>query len=73
MSAQRNTEAQREFTFAFLARESHVSIAEVAQLYAEERARLAAGARITGYLAVLTLRNVRATLLARTKAGRSIP
>ena len=73
MSAKRNTEAQREFTFAFLARESHVSIDEVAQLYAKERERLGAGARITGFLAILTLRNVRATLLARTKASRSIP
>jgi hypothetical protein len=73
MSTKRNTEAQREFTFAFLARESHVSIDEVAKLYEKERERLGAGARITGFLAILTLRNVRETLRKRNHATSSIP
>jgi hypothetical protein len=73
MSTKRNTEAQREFTVAFLARESQVSIDEVAQLYEKERERLAVGARNTGFLAIIALRNVRETLRMRSHATSSIP
>ena len=73
MSTKRDTEAQREFIFSFLARESHVSIDEVAQLYEKERERLAVGAQITGSLAILTLRNVRERLRKRSHATSSIP
>jgi hypothetical protein len=45
-----------------LAREAHVPIEQVAQLYAHELAGLTAGARITGFLTILTTRAVREIL-----------
>jgi len=45
-----------------LAREAHVPIEQVAQLYARELAVLTAGARITGFLTILTTRTVREIL-----------
>ena len=42
-----------------LAREAHVPLDTVAQLYAREWAALAAQARITTFLPILTLRKVR--------------
>jgi hypothetical protein len=45
-----------------LARQAHVSIEQVAQLYAHELAVLTAGARITGFLTILTTRKVREIL-----------
>ena len=45
-----------------LAREAHVSLDTVAQLYAREWAALAARARITTFLPILTTRKVRAIL-----------
>jgi hypothetical protein len=45
-----------------LARESHVPIEQVAHLYARELAVLTAGARITGFLTILTTRKVREIL-----------
>jgi hypothetical protein len=48
-----------------LARESHVPIDHVAQLYEREWAALTAGAHITGFLTILTIRNVREILRQR--------
>ena len=48
-----------------LARESHVPIDQVAQLYELELTALKAGARITGFLTILTTRKVRALLRQR--------
>jgi hypothetical protein len=45
-----------------LAREAHVPIEQVAQLYAHELAVLTAGARITSFLTILTTRKVREIL-----------
>jgi len=45
-----------------LAREAQVPIEDMAQLYAREFAVLAAGARITSFLPILTTRKVRAFL-----------
>ena len=45
-----------------LARQSHVSIDQVAQLYERELAALKVGARITGFLTILTIRKVREIL-----------
>jgi hypothetical protein len=42
-----------------LARQSHVSIEQVAQLYERELTALKVGARITGFLTILTIRKVR--------------
>ena len=65
MSAQRSKESQRRRICEFLARESKAPIEDVVHLYESEWARLALGARMTDYLAILTLRNVRKLLLAR--------
>ena len=45
-----------------LAQESHVPIDVVRPLYKAEWAKLAMGARITAYISVLTMRNVRRML-----------
>jgi hypothetical protein len=45
-----------------LARDARVPLETVSQLYAREWAALAAGARITNFLPVLTIRKVRAIL-----------
>jgi hypothetical protein len=53
-----------------LARESHVSIDHVAQLYEHELAVLKAGARITSFLPILTIRKVREILRQRRHPAR---
>ena len=53
-----------------LAREAHVPLDDVAQLYARELAALTAGARITSFLPILTTRKVRAILRQRCHASR---
>ena len=52
-----------------LARESHVPIDQVAQLYEHELAVLKAGARITSFLPILTTRKVREILRQRQSSG----
>lgn len=47
----------------WLAKEAHLPFDAVARLYDEEWARLEAGARITGFLPVIALRNLRERLL----------
>src|SRR5438128_11249920 len=54
--------AAHEGAIEALAREAHVPIEQVAQLYAHELAVLTAGARITGFLTILTTRAVREIL-----------
>ena len=49
----------------FLAQESHVPINVVTPLYKAEWAKLAIGARITAYISILTMRNVRRLLRQR--------
>ena len=53
-----------------LAREAHVPLDDVAQLYACELAALTAGARITSFLPILTTRKVRAILRQRCHPNR---
>jgi hypothetical protein len=65
MNAQRGKESQRRRICEFLARESQAPIEEVVRLYESEWARLAREARMTEYLAIVTLRNVRKLLRAR--------
>lgn len=54
-----------------LAREAHVPIDHVAQLYERELAMLTVGARITGFLSILTLRKVRDILRQRSHPARA--
>ena len=49
----------------FLAHESHVPINVVSPLYQAEWAKLEIGARITAYISILTMRNVRRMLRQR--------
>jgi hypothetical protein len=53
-----------------LAREAHVPLDDVAQLYARELAALTAGARITSFLPTLTTRKVRTILRQRCHPNR---
>jgi len=62
--AQRDVEA--------LAREAHVPLDTVAQLYAREWAALAAQARITTFLPILTTRKVR-TILHQQPSPAGVP
>ena len=55
---------------AVLAREAHVPLDDVAQLYAREFAALTAEARITSFLPILTTRKVRAILRQRCHPRR---
>lgn len=54
-----------------LAQASHVPIDHVAQLYAHELAVLTVGARITGFLPLLTVRKVREILRQRSHPARA--
>jgi hypothetical protein len=63
MSAQRSKQIQQQQgACELLAREWQVPIDDVKRLYEDEWGRLAHGARMTGFLAILTLRNVRTSL-----------
>jgi hypothetical protein len=52
-----------------LARESHVPIDQVAQLYEHELTGLKVGARITDFLTILTTRKVREILRQRQSSS----
>jgi hypothetical protein len=65
MHAQPRKRSHQERAIEFLAQESQVPIDEVTRLYKDEWAGLEDGARVTGFLAILTTRNVRATLRRR--------
>jgi hypothetical protein len=54
--------AAHEGAIEALAREAHMPIEQVAQLYARELVVLTAGARITSFLTILTTRKVREIL-----------
>jgi len=53
---------EHERAIEFLAQEAHVPIHVVKPLYKAEWTRLAIGARVTAYLSILTMRNVRRML-----------
>ena len=68
MHAEHNKQSHQGPDVEFLARESHVSIDEVARLYGKELAKLQIGARIQGFLPILAIRNVR-EMLRQRKVG----
>jgi Protein of unknown function (DUF3562) len=70
MYTDRSKGSYQQRAIEFLARESQVPINEVAQLYEDERAGLAVGARITGFLPIFAIRNVRETLRRRSAGKR---
>jgi len=55
-----------------LARQAHVPIDQVAQLYAHELAVLEVGAHITSFLTILTTRKVREILRQRSHPARAL-
>ena len=69
MNLQPGEKSHQQHAIEFLAQESQVPLDEVARLYEDERAELAVGARITGFLPILALRKVRA-LLRRRSVGK---
>jgi hypothetical protein len=69
MNDQRGKEGRHQRACELLSRELHVPIDDVKRLYEDEWARLALGARMTDFLAILTLRNVRTSLRERGKAS----
>lgn len=62
---------QQKRIVAFLARESHVPIADVATIYEHERAELAVGAHVTKFLHVFAIRNVQEILRERSADKRT--
>jgi hypothetical protein len=58
--------SMHERSIEALAREAHVPIEQVAQLYERELAVLTVGARITNFLGILTIRKVRDILRQRS-------
>ena len=60
-----------ERAIAALARQFHVPIDQVARLYERELAGLTVGARITGFLTILTTRKVREVLRQRCHPART--
>lgn len=56
-----------------LAREAQVPVNEVARLYEEARARLAAGARIKSFIGIFALRSVRKLLRPRGAGALALP
>ena len=60
-----NERSHQQRALEGLARESHVPVSEVAQLYEDARAELEIGARISGFLGIFALRNVRKVLRQR--------
>jgi hypothetical protein len=65
MDAEHNTRSDKEPAVEFLARESHLPVGDVEQLYVDEMAKLALGARINSFLSIFAIRNVRELLLKR--------
>jgi hypothetical protein len=70
MQAQRSTSSHQEQAFLMLARETDVSIGEVARLCTIEHARLALDARLTDYLPIFAFRTVQAVLRRRHATAR---
>lgn len=69
MISPQSRQADQTRIIELLARESEFPIDEVAHLYEEELAELGIGARITSFLPIFAIRNVREALRKRGAAG----
>jgi len=69
MSAPQEKQTDQKRIVALLAEESQVPVADVAKLYDQEHAALAIGARITKFLHIFAVRNVREILRMRGIEG----
>ena len=65
MDSKHVTRSENDPAVEFLARESHLPVGDVEQLYVDEMAKLAPGARINSFLSIFAIRNVRELLLKR--------
>ena len=70
MFAPQSRKADQTRIIESLARESEFPVDEVTQLYEDELAELGVGARITSFLPIFALRNVREALRTRRAAAR---
>ena len=70
MYADPTKQSHHQRAIKFLAEESQVPVNEVAQLYEKARAELEVDARITSYLGIFALRNVRKVLRQRSLGRR---
>lgn len=70
MISPQSRQADQTRIIELLARESEFPIDEVAHLYEEELAELGIGARITSFLPIFAIRNVREALRKRGAARR---
>ncbi len=57
--------SDQDLAVAFLARETHLSVGDVEQLYVTEMAKLAYGAHVKSFLSIFAIRNVRKLLIER--------
>jgi len=65
MHMESSEQSQQDPAVELLAKESKVSIDDVALLYENEVAELEIGARVTGFIPIIAIRNVRQSLRQR--------
>jgi hypothetical protein len=65
MDTEHSTRSGQDPAVEFLARESSLPVGDVEQLYMDEMAKLAIGARIKSFLSIFAIRNVRELLIKR--------
>ena len=65
MQIESSEQSQQDPAVELLAKESKVSIDDVALLYENEVAELEIGARVTGFIPIIAIRNVRQSLRQR--------
>jgi len=70
MYAEHSKQSHQEPALVFLARESQVSIDEVALLYENELSKLEVGARVQSFLPIFAIRKVREMLSQRNNGKR---
>lgn len=68
MNIKHSTHSDEDPAVELLAREWHLPVGDVEQLYVDEMARLAVGAHIESFLSILAIHNVRELLLERGAA-----
>jgi hypothetical protein len=73
MHTEHSNQSHPEPALVFLARESQVSLDEVALLYENELSKLEVGARIQNFLPIFAVRKVREMLLQRSNGKRPLP
>jgi len=62
---QQVTHPDQDLAVEFLARETHLPVSDVEQLYVTEMAKLSLGAHVKSYLSIFAIRNIRKLLIVR--------